>query len=486
MKKRGIAIYCTLALVCILGLAGCKQVRKGIPEWKAEGNIEQLVNALNNKSQQTRIAAARALGELKAEAAVEPLAAQFARSDPQLLIVVVDALAAIGNEPAETHLIAALELQNFRARIAAAKGLGSLKSTRALDALAQVLDSPNGQVATAAAVALGQIGNEASILPLAAQISQPSYSRRLACIKALESIGGPDAATALFPLLGDKNHEIRKAAIATSVATGKVAEPQALAALRNKNAQTRLSAVTILKGIDRVPSVNNKNHILYLIAQIPFKRDRVDTSIVIQLAEIGDDAVEILLKAVAHTSPYIREHAFRALEIMGEPCVARAIKAVEIHAHPAGKQWFSERDSWEGAPSWRLDLWGAITALNPDFEPLRTNTIGLSPAERGRQILYATQANVSRESIPLLIPLLVPLSTGQGKAVEEAGTASLFGNSVRQMRSMIDFRETTEQRLRSAGDRAIFPLMAAAESASSRIAEPCAKLLLEINAAKVK
>ncbi len=472
-------IYYLLAILFMLGLAGCERpVKKGIAEWKAEGNIEKLIAALGDADRRKSITAAQALGDLEAEQAVEPLAALLTNPDSQWVVAAIQALASIGTEPAETHLIGALELADSWARTTAIDGLGALKSTRAIDPLAKALNADDSRVATAAAVALGLIGDEKSIKPLAAKIDSPSYLLRLASVESLGSIGGQEAATALAVLIGDTNSDIRKTAIDTLIASGKFAAPYALDALHGKNAQARQSAATILKGIDAVPA-GGKQRIFYLIAQIPPQTKEIDASIVLQLAEMGDKAVGILLKAVAHESVGLREHAFRALEAIGKPCVAQAIKAVETRASPAGKRWFSERASWEGAPSWRLDLWAAATALNPEFKLPSIKTKGLPPEEHAIQVLTATRSEVPREYIPLLIPLLAPLGVDSGDAAEESEPVSLFGSSVRHTKTTIDFREIAEQRLVAAGDAANFPLIAATGSRSKKIADSCAKLLRE-------
>ena len=478
-------IYYLLAILFMLGLAGCERpVKKGIAEWKAEGNIEKLIAALGDSNRKTRITAAQALGKLEAESAVEPLAALLARPDSQLVVAAIQSLASIGTEPAETHLIGALELTDSWVRTTAIDSLGALKSTRAVDPLAKALNADDNRVATAAAVALGLIGDEKAVKPLAAKIDSPSYFLRLASVEALGSIGGKEAAAALAVLIGDTNSDIRKTAIDTLIASGKFAAPYALDALHGKNAQARQSAATILEGIDAVPA-GGKQRIFYLIAQISPQTKEIDPSIVLQLAKMGDNTVEILLKAVAHKSVGIREHAFRALETIGKPCVAQAIKAVETRASPVGKQWFSERTSWEGAPSWRLDLWAAATALNPEFKLPDIKMKGLPPEEHAIQVLTATRSEVPREYIPLLIPLLAPLGIDSGNDTEESDPVSLFGSSFRHTKTTIDFREIAEQRLVAAGDVANFPLIAATGSRSKKIADSCAKLLRETGGKQV-
>ena len=70
---------------------------------------------------------------------------------------------------------------------------------------------------------------------------------------------------------------------------------------------------------------------------------------------------ETLLDAAAHPNEIIRNHAVAALEKMGELALDAALERAEA----LNLSWFEERKSWPGAPSWRIDLWAAISALHP-------------------------------------------------------------------------------------------------------------------------
>jgi len=468
-----------LAGLFILGLTGCdRPVKKGVAEWKAEGNVEKLVTALRNPDRRISIPATQALGELKVEQAVEPLAALFTHPDSQQVVAAIQALISIGNEAAETHLIEALKLKDAWAKTTAINGLVAMKSTRATEPLIEMLNASDRE-ATEAAVALGLLPDKKAIQPLAAKTKTSFYLLRLACVESIGSIGGEEAATVLADLIGDEHSAIRAIAIDTLIAHKSIAAPHALDALHGKNAQARQSAAIILKGIDAVPA-SGKLRIFYLFARVPPLSDGIDHSIVLQLAGMGNEAVDMLIKAASHKEPNLREHAFRALESIGKPCVSQVVNAVETRATPAGKQWFSERTTWAGAPSWRLDLWGAATAINPEFIMPRIKPEGMTKEENALQTLKATQSEVRREYIPLLIPLLAPVGSDSGDQIDTSGDTGLFGSSIRSKTTTIDYREITEQRLFSAGDIASFPLMAATGSSSKTIAEAAAELLRKI------
>jgi hypothetical protein len=149
-------------------------------------------------------------------------------------------------------------------------------------------------------------------------------------------------------------------------------------------------------------------------------------AVVIQLADTGN--VGTLLEAAAHSSPDFRHHASRALEELGAPCTAAAIAAATSKAGTDGLAWFTGRAAWKGAPSWRIDLWGAIAALNPGFGQDGTS------------------------DIPKLI--------GQ------------FGNKANQ--------KTAKAKLIEAGSTAVYPLIAALGDQDPGVADHAADLLGEL------
>ena len=106
MKRKRFILFTLLALVATLGLVGCSRTIDDIAKWKAKGNIEKLIQALEDPKVEVRQAAAVALGELKAEPAVDALAVLFSDPEERVTLAAVDALAAIGTDSTTTPLIA--------------------------------------------------------------------------------------------------------------------------------------------------------------------------------------------------------------------------------------------------------------------------------------------------------------------------------------------------------------------------------------------
>ena len=406
-KKPTRVIIPALAAVLLLGLFGCSRTIDDIAKWKAKGNVEKLIGALEDPLAEIRQEAAAALGELKAPAAVDPLATLFNDPESQVTLSALDALVAIGNDPATGHLINALQLENSDARASAATGLGTLKAARAVEALMAALGDSEEAVQCAAATSLGIIGDEKASGALAGKLKASSPKLRLSCAEALGSTRGSAAVAGLVDAMADDNADVREAVIESLVAIGQPAIASVLDALQDDQTAMRDGALTVLKDLDAVPT-SGSNLIWYQLARVSVdSNQRLDMALVGKLARMGDDAYDTLLEATAHNVAAFRNHAFRALETIGEPCAEKAVATAADYAGSDGLMWFNARTTWSGAPSWRIDLWGALTALNPDFSLDTATAANLQASGRNAfRVITAPGFSPTRETIPLLIRLL--------------------------------------------------------------------------------
>jgi len=336
MKRRAL-VYSVLSVMLIMGLTGCSRTTDDVAKWKAKGNIEKLVKALEDVKPEVRQAAAEALGALKAEPAVDPLAGLFDDSEAPVVLSAVTAMVSIGTESAATHLILALKLENADARAIAAGGLGELKAVKAVGELIAVLDDEEDSVACIAATALGQISEESASADLARTLKSSSKNLRLASAEALGSTGGNDAAKGLIGALADKDTKVRSAAINSLSTLGTVSTPFVLNALKNDHLHIRSGAIAVLKKQNALPT-KGADLIWLNLAQVSVdKKKEINPTVVRKLASMGSDAVETLLEAVAHPVADIREHAFLALETIGETCTTEAVEAATTGANSVGR-----------------------------------------------------------------------------------------------------------------------------------------------------
>jgi HEAT repeat protein len=481
MRKKPRFILAAVSAILMLGLFGCSRTINDIAKWKASGNIEKLIGALEDPKPEIRKGAATALGELKAEPAVDPIATLLNDPDSSVGLSAVNALVSIGNEPATVQLITALQLENTEARTSAASGLGTLKAANAVDALIGTLDDSEHTVACAGAAALGLIGDEKASGPLAAKLKAPSTKLRLTCVQALANTKGKAAIKGLIGALADDNADVRSGAIDALSAIGQASIPFVLDALKDENKAIRRGALAVLKKTDSVPAAGN-NLIWYQLARVSVdSRKSLDMAVVDQLARMGNDAAETLLEAAGHSATDVHEHAFRALETIGESCAEKAGEAAAEYAVSDASIWFNTRATWSGAPSWRIDLWSAVAALNPGFSLDSAAAAKMKMQGRSAfRVISPPDFAPTREYIPLLIDLLGDTTKPPPKQpdVDKFGMP-VIKKAVDRFRGEAN-QQMAKDKLIQAGSIAVFPLIAAIDDDNALISANVAEVLGEI------
>jgi len=415
-------------------------------------------------------AAIVALGEMKAEDSIPVLIQQLNTSDFGRACKIVDAFIAIGNEESIKQLILLIKHKDSRIVILAINGLGTLKSKAGVEVLSKTLDSSDPKIASKAALALGSIGGEEATAALVGKIKSPTISLRLNCVKALSMLKSKEARDGLALAFGDHNDKIRRKAIEAIIDSG-LYKPYVLAALRSDNVNEQKSALTILKSTKMVLE-EKTDKIWYKLAWLATKASynskmKVDPDILKELVNMGSTGAEIYFQILQHKSPIMREYASRALEQMGESIVPIAEKVVNKYAKEEAKEWYSKRSYWPGAPSGKLDLWGAITALDADFKKCD----GDSAEAQVRGAISSTQDRVRREFIPSLILLA---SGSKERQIAIFGTFSL---SDKKMKA---FEKKAKKRLLSNKKESQLPLLIGMNDSDPKIANICVKLLGEM------
>ena len=459
--KQIVRAGCILAV--ILNLIGCETDPENIAKWKAEGNTEKLTQVLKDSRQFVRLDAIVALGALNDEKAVAPLGALLQDHDVVIVHASIDALAAIGTPSIEPYMLTAITLPTEPARLTAAKVLGQLKSKHAVKPLCIALNDDFENIARAAAISLGQIGDPKAIPALSKTASKGSVRLRLASTTSIRTIGGKTAIKALAEAMDDISIAVRNEAIVGLIDAGDAAEPVALNALSSRNDYSRECALSILRGIHKIPTLGN-DAVWYQLASLSegdtAKYNKEDARKIAKIAN-GQDA---LIAALSYPSKTIREHAFQALETIGEPAAAPLIAAAAF-ANPDAIEWLNGRSNWAGAPAWQLDLWGAATALSPIFEVDQHRARLLAEeSSTTEDMLRSTDFRPTRELIPLLINQMAIL---ESKDQKDNKSATLR-------------RDLTVRKLRAYKQRSKLPLMAAVYDDDIQIAAQAATILILI------
>ncbi|MGD8397665.1 MAG: DUF123 domain-containing protein [Anaerolineae bacterium] len=169
--------------------------------------LDELLHALGQGSDERREAAAVALGRLGPDAG-RPLAIMLESGNRDARWWAARALAEVGGEEAGTALRTALADPDPDVRACGALALGRIGAGAQARALAQLLSDESAFVASVAADALSMIG-EPAVEALAALLSDERARTRLLAARALGRIGSEATIGHLLGLLDDSSYLVR-------------------------------------------------------------------------------------------------------------------------------------------------------------------------------------------------------------------------------------------------------------------------------------
>lgn len=478
MKRRLFVFLHLFTILAMLGLTGCSRTVDDVAKWKAAGNVEKLIKALSDPKYEVRLAATEALGELKAGPAVDDLAALFNDTEDEIVMAAVNALAQIGTPSTITPLSVALKLDFVDSRKTAAVKLGELKATGAIPQLVEALDDEDADVQLAAATSLGQIADPAASEGLAAKLTASSSYLRKTCAESLGKTGGEAAIQGLIPAMADSDSGVSNAARGALIEIGETSIPFALEALKNEKKAVRAGAIFVLRKLEAIPA-SGIHFIWYQLARASVdSKEGLDKGVIANLFKMGDEAIDTLLIAAAHPVEDFREHATIVLEHMGKKALDKAVAAADTNANPDGKKWMAARGSWPGAPSWRIDLWASIAALDPTFSLDKAIVSSLEMQARPAfTVIVNPQFDVKREYIPLMISLLGDTTKPPPEQPDYDADGIPIIKEKRDMFRGEANRTISEEKLAEAGYKATLPLIAAIEDEDELVAGNAAHIL---------
>ena len=410
-------IYIALTSIVLLMLTSCSRTLDDIAKWEATGNHLKLIEALEDSDPSIGIAAAEALGNLQTPEAILPLAACLNQTNELLITTAVQALANIENPDVITPLTAALRLEQPAAQSIAIAALGKMKATGAIPTLAELLSSADAQQKLEIITAFEKIASPAAAPYLIDQINQGAPALQAASAQALGLTGGKGAVEALIKALASDNRTTTQAALTALIKIGKEAVQPLIQALRSESQQIRNQTLTALRKMKEVPTRGADSVWFRLAAAAQQLKEEIEPTLIQRIA--FEKWTETLLDAAAHPNEIIRNHAVAALEKMGELALDAALKRAEA----LNLSWFEERKSWPGAPSWRIDLWAAISALHPTLSQSPHYQIPeliekLESPETSAHSFKTLQAYAPHASLPLLAALnQTPLALAEQAAL---------------------------------------------------------------------
>jgi hypothetical protein len=350
-----------LSAIALLMLISCSRTLDDIAKWEATGNHLKLIEALQDNDPSIGIAAAEALGNLQTPEAILPLAACLNQTNELLITTAVQALARLEHPDTITPLTAALRLEQTEAQSIAINALGAMKATGAIPTLGELIPFATTQQKRLIITAFEEIASPAAAPYLISQLEQGTPALQAASAQALGQTGGEGAVDALIKTLASDNPATAQAALTALIKIGKEAVQPLIQALRSESQQMREQTLTILRKMKAIPTRGADSIWFRLAAAAQQLKKEIDPSLLQRIAV--EKWTETLLDAAAHPNEIIRTHATTALEKMGESALDAAYERANVLHEP----WFKERNNWAGAPTWRIDLWAAISTLHPNL-----------------------------------------------------------------------------------------------------------------------
>ncbi len=255
-----------------------------IKKMKAVGDIDGLIETLQDNKARKRHLAAEALGQIGDPKALEPL-------------------------------INALKDEQWIVRRSAARALGNICSPHAIDPLIKTLEDENLDVRCEAALALGNIGDSRAVEPLIKMLK--GGKETTAAIVALGEIGDPRAVDTLILALRDGVWGADEVSANAATALGKIGDARAVKPL--------------LRALEEVGQLLHYAKTHFNIPKETLGK-HMETVYGTALSEINDpQAVDMLAEALKDSNPNRLinpyPYAAQALGKIGSPDAARALVA---------------------------------------------------------------------------------------------------------------------------------------------------------------
>jgi HEAT repeat protein len=218
-------------------------LRTRIEEMEDNADVEGLIHALNDDSENVRREAVLALERIGDVRATEPLIQKLQDPDKTIQEAAITALGRIQDKKAVPILIKTLNNKFIGIRWRAAEALGKIGDPQATEPLIQKLQDPDQTIQEEAITALGRIQDKKAVPSLIQTLNNPNTSIRSRAIEALGKIGDPQATEPIILTLHDKDKTIQESAI---TALGRIAVDPLVQDLKSEDQKLKETAIISL------------------------------------------------------------------------------------------------------------------------------------------------------------------------------------------------------------------------------------------------
>ncbi len=293
--------------------------------------IPTLVDALGDPGGKIRRMAVNGILKLdqKSEELREMLVEASQGDDPRLRANATKVLQAMEDASALEVALRSLNDRDWKVRQAGVKALGKMGGQSALNGLEQALTDENRDVAVKAAYTLADMGDKGETILRAAMRNENTQTARCAA-HALAGKGDPEGVILVIDALNDDGWDIWH----TPFVLAESGDERALEALL-KLVESSLDAGEMsskaLRSVKALGKCADRRALDMLKTIVYARRDRKPRRAAFAaLRDIGnEDAVNVLLEALASKDGKLRQHARNALAKMGEEIVPRLEELLE-------------------------------------------------------------------------------------------------------------------------------------------------------------
>jgi len=307
-----------------------------VEKLKAKRNTKALIKALESKSTEIQIQAARALGDLYTKSAVDALIVALTDWNDGVQIAAAEALGKIGKEKAIKPLILALKEKNPRLKKTIIYALSEI-GFDAVVPLIELLNESEGKMQDHVINAIIELG-EVATKPIKLKLFDHKSENRLALLKVFATIGDKESIDILLEILNtDPEYDLQKAAGQHLVNLGEASVPKLLETAMHPDSDLLLMLVILSKIGDKtcreffIENMNSSNARIRMLCangleKSGWKPRKNDTGVWYliakqewpKLVDLGSISITPLGKVIDDKDDIIRNSALETMARIGQ------------------------------------------------------------------------------------------------------------------------------------------------------------------------